>query len=407
MRVSTNQTQQVAIDAMIDQQEKLLHVQKQVATGRRIFKPSDDPVAAARIVDLKDLLQTTNQYQTNIDAARARLSIEESVLSGVSEVLQRVRELSIAANNASQTNETRKFISEEVEQLLGEVLDLSNNTDSTGNFLFAGSKNKFRPFVMNANGEFDYHGDSTQMSLQIGPKRVLSTNDSGNFVFRTIKDGNGEYLAFDNEKNIGSGIIDQGSATGTFDGNTYAIIFNREEAPPGMTGDMTYKVTDSNGNVAIPAGTSYASGAAIEFNGTRVSIAGEVAEGDFFVIRPSQNKDIFTTIKEMVDVLRVPRGSPRAHAELHNTMNRVIVGMDQSLGRVLEARSNVGARLNALDNQENINEDYRVQVKEILSDIEDLDYAEAVSRLNLRLTGLEASQKAFTKIQGITMFDYL
>ena len=60
MRVSTNQTQQVAINAMLDQQAKLSKVQEQVATGRKIAKPSEDPVAAAKVVNLNDILKTTD-----------------------------------------------------------------------------------------------------------------------------------------------------------------------------------------------------------------------------------------------------------------------------------------------------------------------------------------------------------
>jgi flagellar hook-associated protein 3 FlgL len=140
MRVSTNQTQQVAINAMLEQQEKLSKTQKQVATGKRIFKPSEDPIGAAKVVDLKVNLQTIAQYQKNIEAARGRLSIEESILGGSTDILQRVRELAIAANNGSQTNETRNFISQEVDQLLGEMLDIANTTDGSGDYIFSGSK---------------------------------------------------------------------------------------------------------------------------------------------------------------------------------------------------------------------------------------------------------------------------
>ena len=88
-------------------------------------------------------------------------------------------------------------------------------------------------------------------------------------------------------------------------------------------------------------------------------------------------------------------------------MNRIITNLDQGLGRLLEIRANVGARLNAMDSQEKINEAYKIQIKEILSNVEDLDYGEAVSELNLKLTGLEASQKAFTRVQGISLFNFL
>lgn len=81
--------------------------------------------------------------------------------------------------------------------------------------------------------------------------------------------------------------------------------------------------------------------------------------------------------------------------------------MDVSFGRMLAVRATVGARLNALDSQENINEALQIQVKEILSGVEDLDYSNAVSELNQKLTSLQASQKVFTRVQDITLFNYL
>ena len=406
MRVSTNQTQDVAINAMLEQQEKLSKVQKQIATGKRIFKPSEDPIGAARVVDLKNIIETNGQYQKNIDAARARLTVEESIMGNATDILQRVRELAITANNASQTNETRNFIAEEVDQLLEEILDMANSTDGSGDYLFSGSKTNFRPFVNNENGEYEYQGDDTQRRLQIGPKRTIETSDSGNFVFRAIKDGNTEFTALANKTNTGSGIIDPGSVTGKYDGGTYAIIFDKKESID-PNEPITYKVVNANNEEIIPPGTVYVEGANIEFNGVRVFVEGEPDVDDFFVIRPSENQDVFTTIKNFVETLRTPRGDPKQNAELHNEINRTILGVDNALGRVLEIRSNTGARLKALDAQQSINEDYNLQIREILSDIEDLDYAKAVSELNLKLTGLQASQKAFTRVQGITMFDYI
>ena len=88
-------------------------------------------------------------------------------------------------------------------------------------------------------------------------------------------------------------------------------------------------------------------------------------------------------------------------------MNRSLIDLNRSLDNILEVRGNIGARLNALDAQETINDAYRIQLREILSNVEDLDFAEAVSRLNLELTGLEASQKAFTRVQDISLFNFL
>ncbi len=406
MRISSNQLQQVAINAMLEQQAKLSKVQEQVATGRKISKPSDDPVAASKVVKLNDILKTADQYQTNITAANARLSLEETALADIGNVYHRIRELAIQANNATQTNETRSFIAEEVAQLLEEVVSLANATDSTGEFLFSGNKGKFKPFAKNSDGGYDYHGDDGQRMLQIGPKRQIAINDSGSDVFREIRDGNGAFTVLESKLNRGSGVADPGAVSGQYDLGTYAIIFDKKESidPNEPT---TYSVIDEKGNQILPPGQIFNEGNAIEFEGIHTFIKGQPLAGDFFVVRPSYNQDIFTTLGQFVDALRIGRGSESDLAELNNVINRVIVSMDVALGKTLEIRANVGSRLNALSSQENINESIKVQVKKILSEVEDLDYAEAVSQLNLKLTGLQASQKAFTRVQDISLFDYL
>jgi flagellar hook-associated protein 3 FlgL len=406
MRVSTNQTQTLAVNAMLDQQAKLSKVQEQVATGRKIAKPSEDPVAAAKIVNLNDILKTTEQYKSNITIARARLNLEEGALAHSVDIYHRIRELSLEANNATQTNETRGFIAEEVSQLLDELLSLANSSDSTGEFLFAGNKGHFKPFGRNDKGGFDYYGDDGQRQIQIGPKRKIAINDSGNQIFREIRDGNGRFAVLDSPTNRGSGVIDPGAVTGQYDLGTYAIIFDRK---PSMNPNepLTYHVIDAKGETVVAPGQVFKEGNAIEFRGIHTSINGEPAAGDYFVIRPSFNQDIFTTLQGFVDALRVGRGTPSQHAQLNNEINRVLSAMDVALGRTLEVRANVGARLNALDSQENINEALKIQVKEILSGVEDLDYSKAVSDLNLKLTSLQASQKAFTRVQDISLFNYL
>lgn len=407
MRVSTDQTQQAAVNAMLEQQAKLSNVQQQVATGSKITKPSDNPVDAAKVVNLRDILSKTDQYKSNISIARARLNLEEGTLSHVGDVYHRIRELAVEANNATQTNETRRYIGDEVSQLLDELLALANSTDSTGHFLFSGNKGQFKPFARNNNGSFDYFGDDSQRMIQIGPRRRIAVNDSGNEIFRQIRDGNGKFTVLDSPRNRGSGVIDQGHVIGKYDLGTYAIVFDSKPKSVDPNTPLTYHVIDSKGNIIVPPGHAFTQDGAIEFRGIHTSIEGKPAPGDYFVIRPSYNQDIFTTLQGFVDALRVGLGTPGQHARFHNEVNRILTAMDSALGRTLDVRATIGARLNALDNQASINGALKIQIKKILSGVEDLDYSKAVSELNLKLTSLQASQKAFTRVQGISLFNYL
>jgi len=409
-RISSFQLQQNAINSMLKQHETLSRTQQQVATGKKIFKPSEDPVAASRVVNLKDTLSAIDQHQSNVDAARARITLSEGVLENVVESIHRVRELTIQANNDSQNESTRLFIAAEVEQVQDALLNLANTTDSNNEYLYAGSLSRFKPFSRNEAGGFEYNGDESHREIQISGSRRVAVDDPGSAVFLEIKNGNGFFSTLDNTENKGTGVIDPGRASGDYIPETYAIVF--DQSYPGYadkdSGEIpiTYSVIDSKGNV-ISAGIPFEQGKEIAFNGVHTSIKGVPEDGDYFVVKPSQNQDIFTTLQNLIRALKSKTPEANDKIGFHNAMNRSLTDLNRSLDNILEVRGNIGARLNALDNQETINDAYRIQIREILSNVEDLDFAEAVSRLNLELTGLEASQKAFTRVQDISLFNFL
>ncbi|MDH5394708.1 MAG: flagellar hook-associated protein FlgL [Gammaproteobacteria bacterium] len=410
-RISTTQMHQGAMDAMLKQHGKLSRTQQQVATGQKIFKPSEDPVAASRVVNMKDTLAAIEQNQSNINSARARVTLAEGVLNNIVEALHRVRELAIQANNDSQNESTRLFISDEVKQIQESILNLANTTDSNNEFLFAGSLSRFKPFTRNESGGFVYNGDESHREVQISRNRRIAVDDPGSEIFLEIKNGNGVFNIVSGKENIGTGIIDPGRASGDYVPETYAIIFNQSYEPYAANSDsknipLTYSVVDAKGNV-IKAGVPFESGKEIVFNGVHTSLEGTPVDGDYFVVNPSQNQDIFTTLQKLVDALQSKTPDENDKIGFHSAINRSLADLTQSLDNILLTHGKIGARLNALDSQEVINDAYRLQIREVLSGVEDLDFAEAVSRLNLELTGLEASQKAFTRVQDISLFNFL
>ena len=410
-RISTSQMQQNAISSMLKQHEKLSRTQQQVATGNKIFKPSEDPVAASRVVNMKSSLATIDQYQTNVDAARSRITLSEGVLASAVDSLQRVRELTVQANNDSQDASTRSFIAAEIIQIQDGLLQLANTSDSNNQFLYSGSLSRFNPFSRNEAGGFEYNGDESQREIQISRSRRIAIDNPGSEVFLEIKNGNGTFSTLNHADNTGTGIIDPGVATADYIDDTYAIIFDKsfsEYADAKKAGaiPLTYSVVDSKG-MALSKGIPFQSDKAIVFNGVRTAIKGEPNDGDVFIVRPSQNQDVFTTLENLINALESKGPAAKNNISFHNAMNRSLVDLSQSLNNFLEVRAGIGGRLNTLDSQENINEAYKLQVREILSGVEDLDFAEAVSRLNLEMTGLEASQKAFTRVQDISLFNFL
>ncbi len=398
MRIGTYQLQQQAVSAMLDQQSRLAKTQQQVSTGRRLVTPSDDPAASAQVLDLERTREMLNQYQKNADMARNRLSLEENALVSVEDVVLRLRELAVQGNSGTLTPTDRTQIASEARELLRQLVTLANTRDANGEFLFAGYNASTQPFTQAASGTVSYAGDSGSRSLQISGTRQVAAGDSGQDVFRAIRNGNGTFVVEADSGNTGTGVIDPGSVTdpSSWVADTYTLTF--------LTA-TTYEVRDSSNNLET-SGT-YSSGGAISFNGIRVSVSGTPAASDSFTISPSDNQDIFTTALNLATALEGVTTTSAGTAEFQNNMNRFLADIDQAQNHLLDFRARIGARLSAVDSQKDINDSTALTLDQSISQLKDLDYAEAISRLNLQLTGLEAAQQSFVRIQGLSLFNFL
>ncbi len=81
--------------------------------------------------------------------------------------------------------------------------------------------------------------------------------------------------------------------------------------------------------------------------------------------------------------------------------------LDNALGTMLDVRAGLGARINSVESQEGVNEGYELYLNKNLSEVRDLDYAEAASRMNMQLVGLQAAQQVYQKVQGLSLFNYI
>jgi flagellar hook-associated protein 3 FlgL len=138
MRVSNDTLRSAFLAALDDARRRVVETQHQVSTGLRINSPSDDPVAAARVAHLDSSLARLDQYQANATFARNQLGLEEESLNEAIEHLQRVRELTLQANNASMSAADRHVVASEIKQHRDALLALANTTDVDGRHLFAG-----------------------------------------------------------------------------------------------------------------------------------------------------------------------------------------------------------------------------------------------------------------------------
>ncbi|MBT8097934.1 MAG: flagellar hook-associated protein FlgL [Woeseia sp.] len=397
MRISSNSSFERGLGMMQQLQVALDRTQQQISSGRRLLSPSDDPIAAARTVEMRESLARMEQFDRNGEIARNRLSYEESTLVSVNDVLQRVRELALQANNDTQSPDTRAQIAGEMRDRVDQLVALANQRDGTGRYLFSGNRDATTP-VSESNGLFSYNGDQGQRLIQIGEDRQIADGDSGAAVFFSVKAGNGTFATRAAAANTGQGLLGTSSVTdrSQYDQDTYTLRF---------TGANSYDVLDSGGGVVSSA--AFAPGDTVAFRGIEFSLSGEPAAGDEFIIEPSRNLDMFSIVQDLVGVLEQPAQDDQSRAALHNGVNSALQNIDQAIGQVLSVRTQVGSRLSAIESQAETNGSLSLTLQSTVSSIEDLDYAEALSNLSLQISTLEAAQQSFIRTQGLSLFNYL
>lgn len=398
MRVSNDTLRSAFLAALESAQRRVVDTQEKVSSGKRVNKPSDDPVAAARIAHLDSSLSRLDQYKSNSDFARNQLGLEESALTSVIDNLQRVRELALQANNSTTSDSDRKDIAAEISQARDALLALANTTDVDGRHLFGGYVEGAVPFTSTASGSVVYNGDQGQRSLQISDTRFVAINDSGSDVFQKIPQGNGTFTLAANPANTGSGLLGAGTVVNppAWVRDTYHINF--------LT-PATFEVRDS-ANVLVSSG-NFTAGQSISFRGIDVPITGNPASGDSFTVAPAGNRDVFSMLDNLIASLKAPADNGAQRALLNSGVGQRISDLDNSLSHVSDVRGEIGARVRALDQQDSLNADFTLHLNTTLSSVRDLDYADALSRLQQEIFGLDAAQQTFARTQDLSLFKYI
>jgi flagellar hook-associated protein 3 FlgL len=410
MRISTNTIYDMGVAGIQQTTSDLIKTQQQVSSGRRILTPSDDPVASARVLEVSQSQSLNKQYDTNTGSATSSLGLEESILGSVGNLIQDVRTAAIQAANSPLSDQDRASIAMDLRGRYQELLGLANSTDGNGQYMFSGYKGMTKPFVETSLGNVTYQGDQGQRLIQISPSRQMAVSDSGASVFQQIKNGNGTIVGSAAAANTGSGVIDPATVTNLADANlrqSVTIVF--DPLIPPATLPTTFTVTGT-GIPGSPLQVPYTSGSTIgPYNGWSTSIKGEPKAGDTFTIQPSSNVDMFKTLSDLITQLETPiqGGGAGATAKLANGINTAIQNFDQSLQNVLTVRASVGSRMKEVDSVKSTGEDLQLQYQQTISTLQDLDYAKAITDLTRQQTMLEAAQMSFTKVQGLSLFNYM
>lgn len=398
MRISTAGMHYAALTALLDQQSVLSNTQNQIASGKRVRTPADDPVAAVHILELQRALSESDQFNRNADMAKNRLTLEEQALADATTLIQRVQEQTIQGNNGSVDPASRRMLATEVRSRLQELVDIANRRDANGEYLFSGFASMTQPFAQ-TGGAITYFGDQGTRALQIGPDQRVVDGHSGSAVFMAVPEGNGTFVTHAAAGNTGNGVIAGGTLV---------------DPASWVPGDYTLRFTSDSGDYEIVDGAAtvvatgtYTADSAISFNGANINMTGMPAQNDSFTIARSGSEDIFTTLGRLAETLESSTATEAERAQFNSEMATVLQQLEQIGDHLLGVRAEVGTRLSTIESAQEALADRKVELETTTSQLRDLDYAEAVSRMNQQLVGLQAAQASYTRIAQLSLFDYL
>lgn len=391
MRVSTMGLHNLSVSRMLTQQSELARTQEQISSQQRFRTAGENPTGMGQVLSLETAKAAHARLAENADSLRHRLSSEDAALDAVDDTLNRIRELAVQANSGALNSADRGQIAGEMEQQFARLVDLANSDDGTGRYLFAGSQDSTPPFSISASG-VSYSGDQQARRLAVGSGAQMSDGDTGDAVFLRLDAGPQAQLASGNAGTLSVGNV---TATGSSPG-ALSLSFSGGQ----------YEARDGAGSL-VQSG-SYQAGQTLDLPGLRLKLSGTPADGDSLSVGPGGNQSVFTRVRSLIDAAKtLGSGSAADRAQSQTRYNQALGGVDAGMIHLSTVRASVGTRLATLDDVDAQLSGLDLQLQTTLSDVRDLDYAEAISRLQIQTTSLQAAQAVFAKVQGLTLFNYL
>ena len=405
LRVSTYNQFRAGEQSLMARQREVLTTQQQLASGRRINGPADDPLGAADGVGIRSSLSQLGQFKRNQDHATYVLNLGESALTGVIDGLQDVKEKLVAAGNGAYGDGERRMIAGELESVLARLVGLANASDGVGGYLFSGSREKTPPFAQSGTS-VSFNGDEILQRLEVAQDRFAQIKFSGDALFNKIRPGNGSFTTGSAAGNTGSAWIDPGAVVdpSALTGRPYTISF---AVSGGVT---TYTVTRSNasGPATPVASGTYSPPMALQFEGIQVGLTGAPADGDSFAVAPAGFQSVFDSLAQAIETLKQPvAGDPAAAARMRTALGAAQASLGGALDHVLLKRAEMGAALAEIEAYGGLNDDRQLEYETRLSGIEDLDYASAATELSRRQLSFQAALQSYSMVSKLSLFDYL
>ena len=402
-RVATDSMYRNSVYYMQRRNLELEKVNEQYNTGKKYQSAADSPSNFASTMRLEHDIAMYEQYTTNSGYALDNLTLEETSLSTINEVLDRANVLLQSGVNGSYSGTELNSISQELKEIQKQIYDLINTKTATGESIFSGGLSDIDAYIRLDNGTYKCQADCSQRFVQASSSAKIAVSDSAKNFFQHVETARSvdvkggltfsysDYQSFESFYNRNY-LTDTDPDTETIK-NTYTVTQIGTE----------YAVTDYSGNEVA---RSAAGAKNLNFNGLNLNLE-NVSGSATFTLATAENDNVLNTIGKAIAAIDDYNNGDKTRSEVNNILSQTQVSIRNTQLSVNTTMTSIGARQNTLDNIINANCEISDVKKEAKATISEVDLYEVTTDLTKTQTYLQMAMTSFNYVTGTSLFDYI
>ena len=402
-RVATDSMYRNSVYYMQRRNLELEKVNEQYNTGKKYQSAADSPSNFASTMRLEHDIAMYEQYTTNSGYALDNLTLEETSLSTINEVLDRANVLLQSGVNGSYSGTELNSISQELKEIQKQIYDLINTKTATGESIFSGGLSDVDAYLLLDNGTYKCQADCSQRFVQASSSAKIAVSDSAKNFFQHVE--------------TARSVDVKGGLTFSYsDYQSFESFYNRnyltDTDPDTETTKNTYTVTQIGTEYAVTdySGNEVARSAAgaknLNFNGLNLNLE-NVSGSATFTLATATNDNVLNTIGEAIAAIDDYNNGDKTRSEVNNILSQTQVSIRNTQLSVNTTMTSIGARQNTLDNIINANCEISDVKKEAKATISEVDLYEVTTDLTKTQTYLQMAMTSFNYVTGTSLFDYI
>jgi flagellar hook-associated protein 3 FlgL len=419
MRISSNEFLLGSLNDILNQESSLNQLNQEISSGQTMLDPTSDPAGAGLALEVAGQIDRLSYDAKNAQSGEQSLQTGLNTLQQVTNVIDQLRQTALQGANSVTTGATRQGLVTAAQNALQQLISLANTQDSSGRFIFAGSKANAVPFQQLPSGQVVFSGDDGSNVLEIAPSLTVPVTTSGQGIFASIPIGTDGVSVSALQSNVGAvtagvaGITSVSQvASERLAGTQFEVSFS---TLPGSS--LGYTVTSGSGSPGsanflatsgVVASGNFAAGSDLQFGGIDLSINGIPAAGDQFIVQPGATSSVFQVAQDLITALQAPPQQGQATSPYtQQLIQNAITNLDAAENSVASAEASLGSGLAEIKAVQNQDGTQSTNAQSELSNLQSANLPQVLSNYSTGVTALQAAEEAFAKIQNLTLFSVI